>query len=161
MEKTIEVTLTHLPSLRVASVHGFGAEPEMQAWEKLVSWAKPKGYMDELPRHRIFGFNNPDPSPISPNYGYEFWMAVGPEEQPEGEVSIKSFEGGLYAMLPCPVPKGNFDAIGQGWKKLIHWRENNPYEYDHSRQWLEEHFPAADPSLEFVLHLYMPVTGGK
>jgi hypothetical protein len=98
-----KVRLVKLEPLRVASVHGFGQSPEDEAWQKLMAWAKPKGYLDDKEHHRIFGFNNPNPSPGSPNYGYEFWMVVGPEVQPEGEVEIKEFPGGLYAVARCDV----------------------------------------------------------
>ncbi len=70
------VRLTRLENMRVASLHGFGTEPELQAWEKLVNFAGARGYLKDLAHHRIFGFNNPDPTPGSPNYGYELWITV-------------------------------------------------------------------------------------
>ncbi len=98
-----QVRIVKLEPIHVASLHGFGKEPENQAWMKLTAWAKPKGYLDDLQNHRIFGFNNPNPSPGSPNYGYELWMAVGADENPEGEAEIKDFAGGLYAVSRCEV----------------------------------------------------------
>ena len=74
-----EVHIVRLPPLRVASVLGFGQEPELQGREKLDAWAKPRGFLDRPEQQRIFGFNHPDPSPGSPNYGYEYWMVVGAE----------------------------------------------------------------------------------
>jgi hypothetical protein len=94
-ENSTEIRRVTLPAMRMASVHGFGQGPELRAWEKLEAWAGPKGYLDDREAHPIFGFNNPNPSPGSPNYGYEFWMKVGPEEEPEGDVRIVDFDGGL------------------------------------------------------------------
>ena len=47
-------------------------------------------------KHRLFGFNNPDPSAGSPNYGYEVWIVVDRDEMtPEDGVEIKAIPGGL------------------------------------------------------------------
>ena len=59
----LDVRIIKLEPMRVASLYGFGEQPETEAWEKLVAWGEPKGYLDEHKKHRtrIFGFNNPDP----------------------------------------------------------------------------------------------------
>ncbi|MCP5098060.1 MAG: GyrI-like domain-containing protein, partial [Chloroflexi bacterium] len=123
------VRMINLESMRVASVLGFGASPEAEAWTKLVSWARPKGFLDNPEKHPIFGFNNPNPSAGSPNYGYEVWIAVDSDVEPEGDVEIKNFEGGLYGVMRCEVPKGNYEVIGATWKKLVTWREDSKYRY--------------------------------
>ncbi len=153
----LKVRILRLEPMRVASVHGFGASPEQQAWKKLMDWAGPKGLLDDLKRHRIFGFNNPDPSPGSPNYGYEFWIAVGPDVEAESEVKIKDFTGGLYAVTQC---KG-VENITPTWKRLVAWLENSPHECAH-HQWLEEHLgPVSAPQdeKELLLELYAPIAG--
>ncbi|MBM3134558.1 MAG: GyrI-like domain-containing protein [Chloroflexi bacterium] len=151
------VRIVKLEPLRVASVHGFGPSPEGEAWQKLVAWAKPKGYLDDPEHHRIFGFNNPDPAPGSPNYGYEFWMVVGPEVQPEAGVEIKDFPGGLYAVARCDVQGDPWRTIPAAWKKLVQWRENSQYQCA-SHQWLEEHLEEEGmPEGDFNLDLYLPI----
>jgi DNA gyrase inhibitor GyrI len=151
----LEVRIVRLEPMRVASVHGFGPSPERQAWEKLMAWAKPKGLLDDLERHRIFGFNNPNPSPGSPNYGYEFWIVVGPDVEPEGEVRVEEFSGGLYAVTRC---KG-VGNITRTWHQLGTWCENSKYKQG-GHQWLEEHLGPLDTSLdenELLLDLYCPI----
>ena len=71
--------IVQLEPLRVASAHGFGEGPETLAWDKLTAWARERGLWQDGTSRRFFGFNNPDPSPGSPNYGYETWMTVGSE----------------------------------------------------------------------------------
>jgi len=39
----LKVRVVHLEPIRVAFASGFGTNPEEQAWEKLLSWAKRKG----------------------------------------------------------------------------------------------------------------------
>lgn len=71
---SIEVKIVRLEPLRVASVQGFGQNPEEQATSQLHAWLTKKGWINDLGAHRFFGFNNPDPSPCSLNYGYELWV---------------------------------------------------------------------------------------
>ena len=152
----IEVRIIKLEPMRVASAHAFGSGPETVAWGKLVAWAEPKGLMNDPENHRIFGFNNPDPSPSSPNYGYEFWMQVGPESEAEGEIELKKFAGGLYAVIRCEVKRDAYESIPATWGKLVAWRENSRYECA-SHQWLEEHISVDEPGCDFVLDLYLPI----
>ena len=155
----LEVKIVKLEPMHVASAHGFGESPEGDAWEKLFAWAKPKGLFDHPEQHRIFGFNNPDPTPGSPNYGYEFWIVVGPDVEPEGAVKVKEFSGGLYAVTRCEVPAGGaYDAIPATWQRLVAWCEDSKYRTA-THQWLEEHLTPMDTPLEdFVLDLYAPIT---
>ena len=81
---TTDVQIVRLEPMRVASTYGFGEHPEDQAWQILAEWAKPKGLLDDIDAHPIFGFNNPYPTPDNPKYGYEFWIKVGPAVEPEG-----------------------------------------------------------------------------
>jgi AraC family transcriptional regulator len=152
----LDVGIVTLPPLRVASFHGFGTGPETIAWQKMEAWATAKGFMADRAGHRIFGFNNPDPSPGSPNYGYEFWMVVGPEVAGDAQAVIKQFAGGLYAVTHCAVTSPG-DDIPAMWGKLVKWCEGS--EYSMARhQWLEEHIEGAGGGAQaFVLDLYLPI----
>ena len=148
------VRIVKLEPLRVASFHGFGPNPEHLAGRRLAAWAEPRGYLADLAHHRIFGFNNPNPSPGSPNYGYEFWLTVGPEVEPEGEMRVLDFAGGLYAVTRCR----GVESIGETWARLVGWLTGSRYGHA-EHQWLEEHinptFPEAEDAL--ILDLYAPV----
>jgi DNA gyrase inhibitor GyrI len=151
----LEVRLVTLDPMRVASVHGFGESPETIAWEKLMGWAKPKGLFDDPEQHRIFGFNNPNPSSGSPNYGYEFWIVVGDDVEADEGVEIKEVPGGLYAVTRCQ----GVANITPTWERLVAWLVKSKYKHAH-HQWLEEHIgPAGVPVSEdeLVLDLYAPV----
>ena len=155
----LAVRIVEVPPLRVASVHAYGPEPENAAWAKLAAWAgQGRGYLADPAQHRIFGFNNPNPSPGSPNYGYELWIVVGPDEQgdgQEGEVRIEEFPGGLYAVVRVELITAPYDQIPAGWMALNRWLEDSRYQMGR-HQWLEEHIgiPASD---RFSLDLYMPI----
>jgi DNA gyrase inhibitor GyrI len=154
----LDVRIVTLEPMRVASAHAYSASPEGEAWDKLIAWARPRGLLDDPQAHRIFGFNNPDPSPGSPNYGYEFWIEVGPEVEAEGEIKVVDFAGGRYAVTRCT----NLYQIGEVWKQLVAWRETSAYT-GASHQWLEAHIappPAVpQPVEELVLDLHLPIGG--
>lgn len=147
----LDVRIIKLEPMRVACSHGFGESPESEAWDKLLAWAKPKGLLD-VP-HRFFGFNNPNPSPGSPNYGYDQWITVAPDVKAQGDIQILDFPGGLYAVAQC---KG-VSTIGDVWRELVIWREGSPYKTAH-HQWLEELLTPPDSTPDdYVFDLYLPI----
>ena len=152
--KELEVRIVELPPMRVASVHAYGASPEGEAWQKLIAWAQPRGLLADRQSFRVFGFNNPNPSAGSPNYGYEFWITVGPDVEAGEDAEIRSFPGGLYAVTGCV----GVESIGPTWQRLSTWSEDSPYKHG-AHQWLEEHTgPMEEGSeAELALDLYMPI----
>jgi DNA gyrase inhibitor GyrI len=146
----LDVRIVRLEPMRVLTTYGFGESPEAIAWDTLKAWMKDNGIKPE--EHRFFGFNNPNPSAGSPNYGYEQWITVGPEVEPESDMKAKDFEGGLYAVTRCKLPD-----IGPVWKQLARWRESSKYTYGH-HQWLEE--CVWDPYASFeeiIMDIYLPI----
>lgn len=136
---TTEVKIERLAPQRVISAHGFGAQPEDQAWQKMKAWAEPKGLLSGS-EGRMFGYNNPNPSVGSPNYGYEFNLTVDEAVQAEGDLRVKQLTGGLYAVMPFQIQAGGDPGqdIPEAWKKLDAWVAENGYRHG-EQQWLEEH----------------------
>ncbi len=154
----IDVRIVELAPLHVAVAQGFGTSPEGIAWEKINAYIAKNSLAKEMQTLRFFGFNNPDPSPGSPNYGYEQWVVVGSEAQPDSEIVIKDFEGGLYAVSTTTLAE-----IGENWQKLAAWREGSPYRFG-SHQWLEEvltwqpgESPAETTPEKVLIDLYLPI----
>src|SRR5574339_89764 len=96
-----DVRIVNLPPMRVACVSGFGESPEGQAFEKMRAWAQSRRLLDTS--YRLFGYNNPDPSPGSPNYGYDVWITVDESVQGDEEARVIDFPGGLYAVTRLQV----------------------------------------------------------
>lgn len=160
--KELKVEIVKLAPMRVASVRVFSETPERDAWEKMRAWAEPRGFLEDLRKHPVFGFNSPDPSPGQKGYGYEFWMRVGPDVQPEGEVEVKDVEGGLYAVTTCnlgeELESEFFKKEGylESWKKIGEWVRSSTYSVG-SHQCLEKaHDPGASEE-ELILDLYFPI----
>jgi DNA gyrase inhibitor GyrI len=152
---TLDVKIVALPAFTAVSALGFGAGPELEAWDKIFQFLKAGGMWERMETLEYFGFNNPDPMPGSSNYGYEQWVVVPDEIKPTGEVEIKAFPGGLYAVTRCT---GLMD-IFPTWQKLAAWREDSPYQHG-SHQWLEKWVNPSKQGIDenlAVMDLYLPV----
>ncbi|MCB2209832.1 GyrI-like domain-containing protein [bacterium] len=152
----LTVRIVELPSLRVASALGFGQEPEDQAWKKILTFLDEKGLRGGMAEMKFYGFNNPDPSHGSPNYGYEQWVVVPDDVEATEDVEIKTFPGGKYAVTRCTgIPN-----LPETWMALRAWREDSPHLYG-SHQWLEQWVnpSAAGMDVDTVeMDLFMPIS---
>jgi DNA gyrase inhibitor GyrI len=131
-----KVEITTLPGMRVASAWALSNSPEEEAWKKLDAWARPLGLFD-VAGARVFGFNNPNPSAGSPNYGYEFLVSVAPEVEPGKDIRIGELWGGKYAVMPAIVETDPGVDIPAAWRRLDKWIAEHGYRRGH-HQWLEE-----------------------
>ncbi len=155
----LQVRIVRLEPMRVACASGFGESPEMEAWGTILAWAESQGLLQNLQVHRFFGYNNPDPSPGSPNYGYDQWITLQAGEclegkvQAQGKVKIHEFPGGLYGVTRCyGIP-----TISETWKKLVTWREDSHYKPAY-HQYLEECLtPPGTPPEQMIMDLYIPI----
>ena len=151
MEK-LDVRIVNLPAMKMASAYGFGASPEEVAWKKLLDWAGANNLLEKQ-GVRFFGFNNPNPSPGSPNYGYEQWMTIDSTVEVSGEIKTVDFLGGLYAVTRCKLPQ-----IGEAWQALAEWNDTSTYTFG-SHQWLEESItPINTPFDDVIMDIYLPIS---
>ena len=149
----LEVRIVTLEPMRVASSYGFGASPEGLAFEKIEAFAAANNLLQEGKLTHTYGFNHPDPSPGSPNYGYEVWLPVNDEVAAQDDIEIKMVPGGLYAVTRLI----GLQHIGDLWKQLARWRESSKYKCG-NHQWLEHLLSPADvPFEEYIFDLYLPI----
>ncbi|MCL2187701.1 MAG: effector binding domain-containing protein [Defluviitaleaceae bacterium] len=157
--KMKNVRIMTLPPMRVAAHHALSETPEKDCalvFDKFVL----DNNLHKRSGHRSFGFNNPDPSEGNSIYGYELWVTVPDDFTPPAPMVIKTFDGGLYASISTQM-----NEIGERWDALYNWStENEKYEGDFARQWLEEQvmdyatFMSDDvPDSEKQLDLLLPI----
>ncbi|MFC2063758.1 GyrI-like domain-containing protein [Chloroflexota bacterium] len=154
----LDVRIVTLPPMRVICFNGFGTMPEEQAYTKASDWLKENGMWEDVKNHKFFGYNNPDPSPGSPNYGYDVWITVDETVEPGGKGRIIDFPGGMYAVAHVDAgPQGQ--GIYDTWQELAAWVENSRYTPETcSRPCLEESPNPFEGSPEgFALELYEPI----
>lgn len=160
--KDLDVKIVELESMHVASAQAIGDSPEDKAWNKMRAWAEPRGLLEDLEEHPVFGFDNPEPSPGQKEYGYEFWMKVGPEEEAEGDIKMKEFQGGLYAVTTCNLKEELesefFKKNGslESWKKIVEWVKSSKYTMG-CHQCLERAHDPGGSVDELILDLYCPI----
>ncbi len=149
----LEVRIVDMDPIRVASVLGFGESPEPLAAQKMQAFMEAKGLRFE--DVQWFGFNNPDPTPGSPNYGYEVWTTVDPEIEAEGEVVIKEIPARKYAVTRFT----GLENIGRVWRDLVLWFEDSAYKKPaHWHECLENLLVHPDtPYDEYAFDLYLPI----
>ena len=129
----LDVRIERLRPMRVAWVRVVGRSPEPQAWTRLSAWARSAGLLDDPAAHPVFGFNNPPPVPSTPEYGYEFWVAIDPDTHPPEGIGVKEFEGGLYAVTSCRVGPD----MPQSWKALLRWVHTSQHTWRRTSHELE------------------------
>ena len=151
----LDVRIVDLLPMRVASALGYGTHPEDLAWQKISGFAATLGLKPGNPDYRTFGFNNPNPTPGSPNYGYEIWLVVGPDIEAEPPIEIKEIPGAKYAVTRFT----GISNIGRVWRELVTWFEDSPY--TRPPNWctcLEEILnPAETDPEKWSFDLYLPI----
>ena len=151
----LTVRIVRLEPMRVACIRVVSVSPERDAWEKLRAWVAPKGLLDNPAEHPVFGFNNPNPSTERQEYGYEFWIGVGPDVSGEGEIEVKEFAGGLFASTTCRLVGDSAGSVPEIWRKLWEWVQvNGGYRWRKAHELEQCRNPqAAEADIELDLHL--------
>ncbi len=147
----LNVRIEELEPMRVAYVRIVSESPENDAWEKLKSWADAKGYLGDVRKHPVFGFNNPSPSPGRKDYGYECWIRVPRAAEAEGEIEMKDFPGGLYAVT-THTGFPNPDV----WMNLWKWVQTSSHEWRKTHELEKPHNPMASHD-EIIFDLFLPI----
>ena len=152
----MEVRIERLDPMWVASAHCIGERPEREAWGVLRAWAEPKGLLGAPDAHPVFGFNNPNPSPDTPRYGYEFWIRVDPDTEPGPGIEVKEVPGGLYAVSLCKLIDDPRGTVAQVWMGLWEWVQESEYSWRKTHE-LERHLDPDASLEEMVLELHLPI----
>jgi hypothetical protein len=132
-ESLKNVRIVRLPAMRVASYCAVSTTPERDCAKTFAPFVL-ENNLHKKSGFRSFGFNNPDPSENTPEYGYETWVTIPEDFNIATPFTKKHFHGGLFASSSATL-----NEIGERWDKLYKWCENSDkYDIDSSIQWLEE-----------------------
>ena len=152
----LDVQLVELEPMHVVAARGYGNEPEYEAWDSILEYARERQIDPWDKTHRFFGFNSPDPAPDRIAYGYEQWMTVDTEVPPTVGVEIKDAPGGRYAKTRIH----GLNLIGDAWQHLVEWCNDHSLDVDTTRQpCLEEVLNPIDvPEHDWDVNLYLAVS---
>jgi len=151
----LDVQIRKLPPMCVASFHAFGKTPERDAWEKARAWAEPRGLLDNMEEHPVFGFNNPSPTKGQTEYGYEFWIRIESDMQVD-DIKTIEFPGGTYVVTSCKVIGDPLGPVPNVWQMLLKWVEANSHRWRRTHE-LERIVNPGAPESDLVLELYLPI----
>jgi len=154
----LDVRIVRLEPMRVACAHVIGEEPEHDAWVKLHEWAEPRGLLNDIEKHPAFGFNNPNPTEGNNEYGYELWIRVDPGTDSEGNIVVRDFPGGLFAVTTCKLMNDQNGNVPEVWMKLYEWVKASEYEW-RKTQALEKPHDVVSSDEDLFLDLYLPIEG--
>lgn len=141
---------------RVAFVRHIGPYPECtKAWEKLCSWAGPRGLFQ--PGVAFIGLCYDDPEVTPPEkIRYDACITVDETVKAEGEIGIQEIPGGLYAMT---THHGSYSKLGETYAQLCgQWIPRNGY--DHRSQPCHEVYlnsPEDTDEAELLTDIYVPI----
>ena len=150
------IQIIRLGPMRVASVSAFGYSPEAEAWMKLKIHAEPKGWLKDRNEHPVFGFSNGSSSALNDKFGYELWIKVDSEVEPEGEMRIFEFPGGPYAVLRRHVKSLEDVRKVSPWQDLEELCRNRNIKPGY-HQYLEKFVSFDDRFENLILDLYYPI----
>jgi DNA-binding transcriptional MerR regulator/DNA gyrase inhibitor GyrI len=129
LSKLSNVRIVQLPPVTVASVQFYCDEPEMHCVKVMDEFVRYHELGKLKPDLRHYGFNNPNPSPDTPegqpDHGYEMWVTIPEDlEVPEPLVK-KQFDGGIYAAHA--IKMGDFHEWGWLWEWV---QASDKYDYE-------------------------------
>ncbi len=141
--------------MRIASVRVTSANPEIDAWRILKTWAESKDLLSDPDRYPVFGYTYQPPKKDDKEYGYEFWIRIDPETTIEGDVREGAFAGGLYAVTTHHGPPSP-----EIWTSLWDWVQESPYQWRKTHELERPRNPLA-PEPELIFDLYLPIETRK
>jgi len=156
-----DIQLRRIESQRAAHTHSSSETPEEDTWNKMTTWAKPRGLDSKGSGTRVFGRNtyptdNPEP------HGYQLFLTVDQTIKAEDEIKIDEIPGGTYAVLSST----SLDRVGEAWRFLWGWIEDGGYEFIGWKKWeygwvngFEERLNPFDdePMSEWRFDLWIPL----
>ncbi|MGD6933686.1 MAG: GyrI-like domain-containing protein [Candidatus Bathyarchaeia archaeon] len=118
---SVELKIERFKTIRAANVQSQATNPEEDALEKILEFAKNNGLTCKQGA-RLFGRNFYPTSQPEP-HGYEYYLTIEEDVKPSSEVVIRNIPEGLYATLRV---KGVFE-IPKGWNALFSMAEASGY----------------------------------
>jgi len=122
-DATMDVRIETIPAMRVAFVRHIGPYAEVGvAWQRLCSWAWPKGLLG--PQSSMIGLCHDDPDITPPErIRYDACIPVGPDVKAEGDIGIQMVDGGQFAVA---MHKGAYANLGKTYAEICgQWAAKN------------------------------------
>ncbi len=86
MAKDLKVRIERLEIMRAAHIHVLSETPEEDAWKKMEAWLS-----GCLKRGLVYSAG----THIRLTHGYEFFLTVGRNIEPDGDIDMRQIPGGI------------------------------------------------------------------
>ena len=94
----------------------------------ILRFARSIGMESGSPDHRTFVFDNPGPSPGSPNYSHGIGLVIGPDVDAGDPVEIEEIPSAKCAA----TRRVGLENIGNCWRAHLAWFEDSSYSHPHT-----------------------------
>lgn len=113
---TMDVRLEKVSPMRVAFIRHVGPYQEVgQTWQRLCSWAGPRGLFG--PNTMMLGISHDDPDVTPPDkLRYDACIVVGDHIAAEGDVGVQTIAGGQYAVA---THRGPYERLGETYAAFL------------------------------------------
>ena len=154
----MDVRIESVPVLRVAFMRHTGPYDQVKGtWEKLMTWAGPRGLLG--PHTRILAITHDDPE-LTPSgrIRYDACIEVDERFQPEGEVGVQQVGGGQYAVA---THQGPYRRVGETFARLYgEWLPISGRELRSAPAFVMARNPANMDAEEPLTDVYLPLEDG-
>ncbi|MBU0508901.1 AraC family transcriptional regulator [bacterium] len=153
----MDVDVRQVPKMKVAFARGTGpyAQGAQAAWQKLCTWAGPKGLLG--PNTKFIGICHDDPEVTPPEkIRYDATIVLDREIAAEGDIGVQEIGGGLWAVA---VHKGYYEKLSDLYAQCCgQWIPQNGYSV-RSGPSLEIYLndPDSTPPDELLTEVYLAV----
>ena len=137
-DSDVNIESRTLQPMRIAAIHHVGPYQDVgRVWERLAEWVGRRFAFG--PDTQLFGASYDDPEVTDPRHlRYDACVTVDDGIEPEGEVEVRTFPGGRYAVA---LHEGPYDRLSDTYAILFgRWCRENDRE------------PGEPPALEFYLN---------
>lgn len=144
--------LKEIEPIKVACYEYYGKNPEINAFNVLLDWAKNNNITLDNKKYRLFGYDTTECKPGSNEHGYEACITIDEDCNSNDDlVKIKELSGGKYAVTTV-----NVKDIPNAWTRFKNWVKLSKYDFG-THQWLEEHMEGFNEEFNYDVELYMPI----
>ncbi|MCP3943503.1 MAG: AraC family transcriptional regulator [Desulfobacteraceae bacterium] len=155
-KNTMNAEIREMPEYHVAYVRKtgpYGKETCEQAFDELMQWAGPMGYLASGVMLGVY-WDNPDVTPPE-KCRVDACISVPYGTATKGPVDIQTIKGGLYAVCHFEIQD---DGFQQAWEDAFEWLVNGGYECDEIPCYELYHKSAADhPEGKWIFDICIPL----
>lgn len=156
-EIPMDVRIEELPAMQVVFARGVGPYQQVaqQAWQRLCTWAGPRGLFG--PNTLCLGICHDDPDVTPPDkIRYDAAMTISRPVTPEGDIGVQEIPAGRYAVT---THRGPYEKLKETWGGLCgQWLPRSGHRLRSAPSFeIYRNDPNTTPPQDLVTDLFAPI----